>query len=71
MKTKQDKKKQQLEDPKKFLEYKRSKPLQLSLFDLLENEKEFSYTIEFYDFMRNLSGKSRADRRSLSLLNRA
>lgn len=39
------------EEPKKFLEYKQSKPFQLSLFDLLENEKEFSHTIELYDFM--------------------
>src|SRR5207244_4171323 len=34
------------EESKKFLEYDQSKPFQLSLFDLLENEKEFSHTIE-------------------------
>lgn len=52
MKKKESKKnKIQLEEPKKFLEYKQSKPFQLSLFDLLENEKEFSHTIELYDFM--------------------
>jgi len=38
-------------ESKRFLEYKHSKPFQLSLFDLLENEKEFSHTIELYDFM--------------------
>jgi hypothetical protein len=52
MKTKTGKKiKLQSEEPKKFLEYKQTKPFQLSLFDLLENEKEFSHTIELYDFM--------------------
>ncbi len=39
------------EEVKKFLEYNQSKPFQLSLFDLLENEKEFSHTIELYNFM--------------------
>lgn len=39
------------EEPKKFLEHKRSNPYQLSLFDLLDNEKDFSHTIELYDFM--------------------
>jgi len=52
MKTKTGKKTElQPEEPKKFLEHKQSKPFQLSLFDLLENEKEFSHTIELYDFM--------------------
>lgn len=52
MKKKQNKKDLvQPEEPKKFLEYTHSKPLQLSLFDLFENEKEFSHTIELYDFM--------------------
>lgn len=32
------------EEPKKFLEYKQYKPFQLTLFDLPENEKEFSHT---------------------------
>jgi len=44
-------KNQQLEEPKKFVEYKQSAPFQLSLFDLLDNEKDFSHTIELYDFM--------------------
>ena len=39
------------EEAKKFLDYQQSKPFQLSLFDLFENEKEFSHTIELYDFM--------------------
>ena len=39
------------EEPKKFLEYKQTAPFQLSLFDLLDNEKDFSHTIELYDFM--------------------
>jgi hypothetical protein len=52
MKAKLDEKlKSRTEDPKKFLEYRQSKPFQLSLFNLLENEKEFSHTIELYDFM--------------------
>lgn len=38
-------------EAKKFLEYKQSKPFQLSLFDLLENEKESSHTIKLYNFM--------------------
>jgi len=53
MKTKKDKiaKKQPPEEPKKFLEYKQTARFQLSLFDLLDNEKDFSHTIELYDFM--------------------
>ncbi len=43
------------EEAKKFLEYKQSKPFQLSLFDLFENKKEFSHTIELYDFMPKFS----------------
>jgi hypothetical protein len=39
------------EEQKRFLEYKHSQPFQLSLFDLFENEKDFSHTIELYDFM--------------------
>lgn len=33
------------------MDYQQSKPFQLSLFNLFENEKEFSHTIELYDFM--------------------
>ncbi len=52
MKSKSSKKKSKVpEEAKKFLEYKKSKPFQLSLFDLFENEKDFSHTIELYDFM--------------------
>jgi len=40
-----------IEKSKKFAEYKKSTPLQMSLFDLLNNEKDFSHTIELYDFM--------------------
>lgn len=39
------------EEVKKFLEYNQSKPFQLSRFDLLENEKEFSHIIELYKSM--------------------
>ena len=52
MKSKSSKKTSKVpEEAKKFLEYKKSKPFQLSLFDLFENEKDFSHTIELYDFM--------------------
>src|SRR5213083_2720226 len=44
-------KRQKSEEPKKFLEYKQTAPFQLSLFDMLDNEKDFSHTIELYDFM--------------------
>ena len=40
-----------LETPKKFVDYEKSTPLQMSLFDLLNNEKDFSHTVELYDFM--------------------
>ena len=43
--------KEEIERAKKFSQHTQSKPFQLSLFDLLENEKEFSHTIELYDFM--------------------
>jgi hypothetical protein len=37
---------------KKFLEFKQSKPIQLSLFELLEGkERDYSNTVELYDFM--------------------
>jgi hypothetical protein len=52
MKSKSSKKTSKVpEEAKKFLEYKKSKPFQLSLFDLFENEKDFSHTIELYEFM--------------------
>ena len=40
-----------IEKSKKFVEYKKSTPLQMSLFDLLNDEKDFSHTVELYDFM--------------------
>lgn len=40
-----------IEKKKKFVEYKKSTPLQMSLFDLLSDETKFSHTIELYDFM--------------------
>ena len=45
------KSKKGIEKSKKFAEYKKSTPLQMSLFDLLNDEKDFSHTIELYDFM--------------------
>ena len=44
--------KQQMRKPKKSIEdFDQSKPLQLELFEsLLPNDKQFSNTIEFYDF---------------------
>ena len=45
------KKKEKIEKSKKFEDYKKSTPLQMNLFDLLNDEKDFSHTIELYDFM--------------------
>jgi hypothetical protein len=45
------KREEKVEKSKKFVEYKKSTPLQMSLFDLLNDEKDFSHTIELYDFM--------------------
>lgn len=45
------KKSKKEESPKKFLEHKSTNPLQISLLDLMENEQDFSHTIELYDFM--------------------
>ncbi len=40
------------EKEKKFLEFKKSKPIQLNLFELLEGkERDYSNTVELYDFM--------------------
>jgi hypothetical protein len=41
----------QLQKNKPFSAHAQTNPDQLSLFDLIENEKEFSHTIELYDFM--------------------
>lgn len=45
------KKSKKEEPPKKFLEHTRTNPIQISLFELLGDEKGFSHTIELYDFM--------------------
>jgi len=44
-------KRKEIEKTKKFAEYKKSTPLQMNLFDLLGDEKDFSHTIELYDLM--------------------
>lgn len=45
---------------KKFLEFKNDKPVQMSLFRLLEKEKDYSHTIELYDFIpKYVWGKSK------------
>jgi Initiator Replication protein len=41
----------QTEKLRPFSEHTKTTPAQLNLFDLIENEKEFSHTIELYDFM--------------------
>lgn len=43
--------KRKIQSDKKFSEFDQTQPHQLSLFDLLEKEKEFSHTIELYDFI--------------------
>lgn len=40
-----------IEKSKKFVDYEKSTPLQMSLFDLLNDEKDYSHTVELYDFM--------------------
>lgn len=44
---------EKMENNKKFLEYEREVPIQLSLFRLLDQKKEANYsqTVELYDFM--------------------
>jgi hypothetical protein len=43
--------KKELEKPKLFSHHKQEKPLQLTLFELLKDEEEYSHTVELYDFM--------------------
>ncbi len=40
-----------IEINKRFSDYDKSTPIQMSLFDLLNNERDFSHTVELYDFM--------------------
>lgn len=48
------------EKKKKFLEFKNDDPVQMSLFRLLEKEKDYSHTIELYDFIpKYVWGKSK------------
>jgi len=48
------------EKKKKFLEFQNENPVQMSLFRLLEKEKDYSHTIELYDFIpKYVWGKSR------------
>lgn len=45
------KSKKELEKPKLFSQHKQEKPHQLTLFELLKDEEEYSHTVELYDFM--------------------
>lgn len=48
------------EKKKKFLEFQNENPIQMSLFRLLEKEKDYSHTIELYDFIpKYVWGKSK------------
>jgi hypothetical protein len=40
-----------IERSKKFADYDKSMPHQMNLFDLVSDEKDFSHTVELYDFM--------------------
>lgn len=52
--------KKEKEKKKKFLEFQNDEPLQMSLFRLFEKEKEYSHTIELYDFIpKYVWGKSK------------
>lgn len=52
MKDKPNKKsKKELKKPKLFSQHAQEKPFQLTLFELLKDEEEYSHTIELYDFM--------------------
>ena len=52
MKAKPGKKtKKEMEKPKLFSQHKLEKPHQLTLFELLKDEEEYSHTVELYDFM--------------------
>jgi hypothetical protein len=48
------------EKQKKFLEFRKDDPVQMSLFRLFEKEKDYSHTIELYDFIpKYIWGKSK------------
>ncbi len=48
------------EKKKKFLEFQNENPIQMSLFRLFDKEKDYSHTIELYDFIpKYLWGKSK------------
>lgn len=48
------------EKKKKFLEFQNENPVQMSLFRLLKKEKDYSHTIELYDFIpKYVWGKSK------------
>ncbi len=48
------------ERKKKFLEFQNDEPVHMSLFRLLEKEKDYSHTIELYDFIpKYVWGKSK------------
>lgn len=52
--------KKEKEKKKKFLEFQNDEPIQMSLFRLLEKEKDYSHTIELYDFIpKYVWGKSK------------
>ena len=56
-KTKQSSRKK--DKKKKFLEFRKENPLQLSLFRLFDKEKDYSHTVELYDFIpKYVWGKS-------------
>ena len=58
--TVKKKKPRKAKDKKMFLEFQKGSPVQLSLFRLLEKEKDYSHTIELYDFIpRYVWGKSK------------
>ncbi len=44
-------KKKKDEKAKLFSQHNQEKPFQLTLFELLKDEEEYSHTVELYDFM--------------------
>ena len=57
--TAKKKKSRKAKDKKMFLEFQKGSPVQLSLFRLLEKEKDYSHTVELYDFVpKYVWGKS-------------
>lgn len=70
MKGKPNKKsKKDLEKSKLFSQHTQEKPFQLTLFELLKDEEEYSHTVELYDFMpKYVWGKSSASAESICRL---